>query len=147
MWVHAVHSIYIHCTCHRFQLASMQAAHSIPDDVWSPWKLFFCSPKRAENLKEVQSVLKLLKLKIVKPSNTRWLSHKHSVWAACIYQKLRTLIVTQQQLYHSLADAETYGLSTLLATYTAVASVVFHSEVLDILARINVTMQRKNAAI
>ena len=47
----------------------------------SIWKLFFYSPKKAENLKEVQSVLKLPELKIVKPSDTRWLSHERCVRA------------------------------------------------------------------
>ena len=149
MRVHAAHSIYIHCACHRLQLASMQAANSIPEikkmfgTMGSIWKLFFYSPKKAENLKEVQSVLKLPELKIVKLSDTRWLSHERCVRA--IYRELPALIITLQQLYQSSGNAEAYGLSTLLATYTAVASVVFLSEVLDILARMNVTMQRKNA--
>ena len=52
---------------------------------------------------------------------------------------------TLQQLYATSGDAEAYGLSTLLATYTGVASVVFLSEVLDILARMNASMQRKLA--
>ena len=78
----------------------------------------------------------------MKPSDTRWLSHERCVRA--IYRELPALI-TLQQLYQSSGNAEAYGLSTLLATYTAVASVVFLSKVLDILARMNVTMQRKNA--
>jgi hypothetical protein len=124
----------------------MQAANSIPEmkkmfgTMGSIWKLFFYSPKKAENLKEVQSVLKLPELKIVKPSDTRWLSHERCVRA--IYRELPALIITLQRLYQSSGDAEAYGLSTLLATYTAVASVVF---LLDIVARMNVTMQRKNA--
>ena len=45
------------------------------------WKFFHCSPKRAESLKEIQKVLDLPELKIVKPSVTRWLAHKHCVKA------------------------------------------------------------------
>ena len=61
----AAHSFYIHCACHRLQLASMQAANSVPEikkmfgTMGNIWKLFFYSPKKAESLKAVQSVHKL----------------------------------------------------------------------------------------
>ena len=77
----------------------------------------------------------------MKPSDTRWLSHEHCVRA--IYRELPSLIVTLQQLYETSGDAEAYGIGALLATYTGVASIMFLSEVLDILARMNVLMQRK----
>ena len=143
----AAHSFYIHCACHRLQLASMQAANSVPEikkmfgTMGNIWKLFFYSPKKAESLKAVQSLIKLPELKIVKPSDTRWLSHERCVQA--IYRELPALIVTLQQLYETSGDAEAYGIGALLATYTGVASIVFLSEVLDILARINVSTKRK----
>ena len=64
----------------------MQAAESIPAvKVFSTmdnlWKLFYDSPKKAEALKELQSVLKLPELKVVKPSDTKWLSHERCVQA------------------------------------------------------------------
>ena len=96
----AAHSFYIHCACHRLQLASMQAANNIPEikkmfgTMGNIWKLFFYSPKKAESLKAVQYVLKLPELKIVKPSDTRWLSHERCVRA--IYRELPALIVTIQ---------------------------------------------------
>ena len=77
----------------------------------------------------------------MKPSDTRWLSHERCVRA--IYRELHALKVTLQQLYETSGDAEAYGIGVLLATYTGVASIVFLSEVLDILARMNVSMQRK----
>ena len=131
------------CACHRLQLASMQAANSVPEikkmfgTMGNIWKLFFYSPKKPESLKAVQSVLKLPELKIVKPSDTRWLSHERCVRA--IYRELPALIVNLQQLNEISGD----GIGALLATYTGVASIVFLSEVLDILARMNVSMQRK----
>ena len=62
-----------------------------------------------------------------------------------IRKELPALITTLQQLYETTGDAEAFGLSTLLACFTGVASVIFLSEVLDILARMNATMQRKAA--
>ena len=62
-----------------------------------------------------------------------------------IFQELPALIITLQQLYETSGDAEAYGLSNLLATYTGVASVVFLTEVLDILAQANASMHTKLA--
>ena len=52
--VHAAHALYIHCSYHRLQLASMQAAESISaikkmfGTMSNLWKLFYYSPKKAE---------------------------------------------------------------------------------------------------
>ena len=43
------------------------------------WKLFHYSPKRFVSLKEVRAVLEIPELKIVKPSDTRWLAHEKCV--------------------------------------------------------------------
>ena len=58
------------------------------------WKLFYYSPKKAETLKEVQSALQLPELQIVKPSDTRWLSHERCMRA--IKKELPPQIVTLQ---------------------------------------------------
>ena len=136
----AAHSFYIHCACHRLQLANMQAANSVPEikkmfgTMGNIWKLFFYSPKKAESLKAVQSVLKLPELKIVKPSDTRWLSHERTLCTGYLPR-------SSCPYYETSGDAEAYGIGALLATYAGVASIVFLSEVLDILARMNVSMQ------
>lgn len=126
----------------------MQAANSVPKikkmfgTMENIWKLFYWL-KKAESLKEDHPILKLPELKIVKPSDTGWLSHERCIWA--IYRELPALIITLQQLYETSGDAEAYGLSTLLATYTKVANVVFLSEVLDVLTNLNATMQSRHA--
>lgn len=78
------------------------------------WKFLYYSPKKAELLKEIQAVLNLPELKIVKPSETRWLSHERCVRAIC--KELPALIKTCQQLHESGGDAEALGLSVLLAS-------------------------------
>ena len=78
----SAHALYIHCACHRLQLATIQAAEKnleikkIFGMMTNLWKLFYYSPKKAEALKEIQAILKLPELKIVKPSETRWLSRE-----------------------------------------------------------------------
>lgn len=149
MRVHSAHAVYIHCACHRLQLASIQAAENITvinkifTMMGNLWKLFFYSPKKAEALKEVQSALKLPQLKVVKPSSTRWLSHERCMRA--ISRELPAIIITLQQLHETTGDAEAFGLCTLLASFTCIAGIMLLSEVLDILARMNATMQRKTA--
>ena len=147
MRVHAAHALYIHCSCLRLQLASMQAAESIAPvkkmfgTMGNLWKLFYYSPKKSEALKEVQSVLKLPELKIVKPSHTRWLSQERCVRA--IRKELPALIVTLQQLYEVSGDLEAYGLAMVLSSFSGVATIFLLQSVLDLLAKLNFFMQRK----
>ena len=147
--VHSAHALYVHCTCHRLQLASIQAAAKVPEIkkiftlMGNLWKLFYYSPKKAEALKEVQAALRFPQLKIIKPSDTRWLSHERCMRA--IRKELPAIIITLQQLHETTGDAEAFGLCTLLSSFTGVASVMYLSEVLDILAHMNASMQRKTA--
>ena len=147
MRVHAAHALYIHCSCHRLQLASIQAAESVGaikrmfGTMTSWWKLFHYSPKKAETLKHVQSVLSLPELKIVKPSDTRWLSHERCIQA--IVKELSALVVTLNHIYDECGDAEAYGLSLALSSYCGIATIHLLAEVLDLLAKLNCFMQRK----
>ena len=83
----APHALFLHCHCHLLQLACVQAANSTAGikhvyvSLMALWKYFHYSPKRAESLKAVQSVLDLPELKIAKPSDTRWLAHERCVTA------------------------------------------------------------------
>ena len=45
------------------------------------WKFVHYSPKRAKCLKEVQRVLNMPELKVIKPSDTSWLAHERCVKA------------------------------------------------------------------
>ena len=75
--------------------------------ITSVWKLFYYSPKKAEALKGIQAVLGFPQLKIVKPSDTRWLSYERCVEA--IFKELPPLLQTLSKLYESSGDAETYS--------------------------------------
>ena len=81
------HALFVHCQCHVLQLASVQAANAtlgikhVYTTLITLWKVFHYSPKHAESLKEIQKVLDLPELKIVKPSDTCWLAHERCVKA------------------------------------------------------------------
>lgn len=59
-----------------------------------------------------------------------------------IYKELPALI-TLQQLYETSGDAEAFGLSKLLSSFSGIASIVLLSEILDTLAHMNTSMQMK----
>ncbi len=131
------------CNLHSFLMSpfaiSDQAAQSIPQIqrmfgmIISLWKLFFYFPATAEKLKEVQAILNLPELKIVKPSSTRWLSNECCMKAIC--KELPAIILTLHQLYEASGDAEACGVQLLLTSFNGIASVVLLSEILDTLAK------------
>ena len=138
------HALYIHCSRHCLQLASIQAAKGIPQIkkffgmLLSLWKLFYYSPQKAEKLKKIQSVLKLPELKIVKPNSTRWLSHERCIRA--IRKELPAIIITLQELYEASGDAEAFGVQSILSSYASVATLLILSKVLNVVATFNCYM-------
>lgn len=96
--VKATHALYIHCSCHRLQLASIQAAQSVGavkntfGTMTNLWMLFHYSPQKAEALKNIQVILYLPELKVNKPSVTRWLLHERCLRANL--KELPALIIT-----------------------------------------------------
>ena len=58
MKVHAAHALYIHCSCHRLQLASIQAADAVgtvrrmSGTMTNLWKLFYYSPQKGRSFEE-----------------------------------------------------------------------------------------------
>ena len=141
MKVHAAHALYIHCSCHRLLLAAIQAADAMETvrrmfgTMTNLWKLFYYSPQKAEALKNVQSVLCMPELKVVQPSDTRWLSQERCVKA--IRKELSALIITFLKFYEDSSDAEVYGPALALSSNSGVASINLLSVVLDLLAKFN----------
>ena len=80
-------------------------------------------------------------LKVVKPSDTQWLSHERCVKA--IRKELPALIITLHKRYDDSGDAEAYGLALALSAYSGVATINLLSVVLDLLTKLNCFMQRK----
>ena len=64
------HALFVHCHCHFLQLASVQAPNATPGikhvytTLMTLWKFFH--PQNMQSLKEIQKVLDLPELKIVK---------------------------------------------------------------------------------
>ena len=120
---------------HRLQLASIQAADAVGmvrrmfGTMTNLWKLFYYSPQKSRSIEECP-VCVVPELKVVKPSDTRWLSHERCVKA--IRKKLPALIITLHKLYDDCGDAEADGLALALSSYCGVATINLLSVVLDL---------------
>jgi len=85
--VHAPSALYVHCRCHKLQLAAVNAAaeHTevkrVLGTLLTIWKAFHYSPKKAEKLAEIQAELQAPETKMRKPSDTRWLARERAVHA------------------------------------------------------------------
>ena len=102
MRIHAAHAMFIHCACHRLQLASVQAAENVTEVKKSSRIFGNCSITSPKKLRPLRSALNTPELKVVKPSNTRWLFHERCVHA--IKKELPALIITLQQFYETTGD-------------------------------------------
>ena len=107
---HAPHAVYVHC---QLQLACIQAANATKgiDHVYTTlmtlWKFFHYSPKCAQFLKEVQKVLNLPELKVIKPSDTRWLSHERCVKAVKMSYSAIVLALMKDRMKEPIVSDET----------------------------------------
>ena len=70
---------------------------------------------------EAQRVLNLSELKIVKPSDTRWLANERFVKAG----KLCSVVITLKNIYEQSHEPEALGISKALSKESAL-SAIFH---------------------
>ena len=84
----------------------------------------------ADNLKEIQVVLNLLQLMMLKPADTRWLSHENTIRS--VKRSYIALVVTHEES----ADAEAHGLALPLKKLETVAAMYMLSEPLGSIARL-----------
>ena len=144
---HAPSALFVHCRCHQLQLAAVHAANEhrevqkVFQTLLAIWKTFHYSPKKAENLVEIQAVLNAPELKIHKPRDTRWLARERCVCA--VRRSLPALIRTFDDIYEETGDAEAYGLAKLLHTYKFTACLYMLCDVLHTVAKLQGSLQTK----
>ena len=111
---HSPHALFVHCHCHQLQLACVQAANGAAGiehvyvTLTTLWTLFYYSLKCAQSLKEVQKVLDFPELKIVKPSDTRWLAHERCVRA--VKDSYSAIITALDHIYSKSHEPEALGI-------------------------------------
>ena len=83
---------------------------------------------------EVQAELNSPDLKMLKPSDTRWLAQERAVHA--VRQTLPALVNTLEEIYEETGDAEACGITSLLTKYSTVACIYMLSDVLHTVAKL-----------
>ena len=123
----APHALFVHCHCHLLQLACVQAANSTPGikhvyvTLTALWKCFHYSPKRTQSLKDVQSVLDLPELKVIKPSDTHWLAHERCVKG--VKASYAAIVTALDNIHADTHQPEALGLSKALSKQTTIAAI------------------------
>ena len=108
------------------------------------WKYFHYSPKRGESLKEIQNVLNLPEMKVIKvikPSDTRWLAHERCVKAVKV--SYTALDVTIDSVYQNFHAPEALGLYKALSKFTAIATIYILDYTLPLVAKLSKSLQTK----
>ena len=145
--LHSPSAICVHCRCHQLQLASVNAAKEhvevkrVIGTLLTIWKAFHYSLNKAEKLTEIQAELNSSELKMLKPSDTRWLAREKAVRA--VRRSLPALVATFEEIYEETGDAEAHGIATLLTKYNTVACIYMLSDILHTVAKLQGTLQGK----
>ena len=104
---------------------------------------FHYSPKKFSALKEMQALVNHPQLKMIKPSDTRWLAHDRSVKA--IRCSMRPLIDTLEHIHEDTGEPEALGMLRTMKTYNFVATLMMLSDVLPVLTCLSRALQVKTA--
>ena len=137
------HAIFVHC--HLLQLACLQAANHTEEikhvdiTLITLWKFFHYSTKRFENLKEVQRVLNLPELKIVKPSDTRWLPHERCVKA--VKENYAAIVITLENIYEQSHEPEALDISKALSKESTLSAIFLLDFVLPLVFKLSKCLQ------
>ena len=142
------HALFVHCRCHVLELASVKVNSATPGikyvytTLMTLWKFFHYSPKRAESLKEIQKVLDLPELKIVKPSDTRWLAHECYVKA--VKASYSSIILALENIYETSHEPEALGLSKALYSHSTIAAMYLLDYILPQVEKLSRALQAKH---
>ena len=95
----------------------------------------------ASKAKEIQKVLELPETKIIKSSDTRWLSHQMCMKA--VKANYNALMLTLSNNYQNFDEPEALGLYKILSQFSTISSIYLLDYVLPITAKLNKTLQSK----
>ena len=141
-------ALFVHCHYNVLQLACVPAANATPGikhvytTLMTLCKFFHYSPKLAESLKEIQSVLDLPELKIVKPSDTCWLAYERCVKA--VKASYSSMVLALENIYETSHEPEALGLSKALSSHSTIAAMYLLDYILPQVANLSRALQTKH---
>ena len=103
--------------------------------------MFHYSPKNFSSLKEMPALVNHPQLKMIKPSDTRWLAHDRSV--KVIRCSMRPLIDTLEHIHEGTGELEALGMLRTMKTYNFVATLMMLIDVLPVLTCLSRALQAK----
>ena len=95
-----------------------------------------------QSLKEIQNVLDLLDLKIVKPSDTCWLAHERCVKA--VKASYSSIVLALENIHEASHEPEALELSKALPSHSTIAVMYLLDYILPQVAKLNRTLQTKD---
>ena len=113
-----------------FQLRCLLSLKKVFATLMSVWKMFHYSPKKFSTLKEIQVLVDHPQLKMIKPSDTRWLAHDRSVKA--IRCSMRPMIDTLEHIHEDTGEPEALGMLRTMKTHNFVVTLMMLSDVLPV---------------
>ena len=141
------HVLFVHCHCHVLQLASVQAANATPGiksvytTLMTLWKFSHYSPKRAVIKGDSEST-RSSKLKIVKPSDTRWLAHERCVEA--VKASYSSIVLALENIYETSHEPGALGLFKSLSGNSTIAAMYLLDYILPQAAKLSRALQTKH---
>lgn len=106
----------------------------------SLWKFCYYSPKRAVELKEVHQVFNLPELRIVEPSDTRWLAHQRCVRAVKASFSAIVLSLVNQETH----EPEALGISKALCKQSTISALYILDYTLPQVAKLSRALQTEH---
>ena len=91
----------------------------------------------------MQALVNHAQLKMIKPSDTRWLAHNRSVKAMMC--SMRPLIDTLEHIHEDTGEPEALGMLRTMKTYKFVATLMMLSDILPVLTCLSRALQTKTA--
>ena len=139
--------IITHFTAHWLALAASDAAAASPwfqkfeKSLSATYNFFARSSVRSAELAEMQQILNHPKLKLQRPSDTRWLSLENSVHA--LRRSLEPVLAVLEQ-EGAEGDPTAIGLSKQMAKPEFLVTLYFMSDVLSTLGSLSTTFQERS---
>ncbi|XP_070562438.1 zinc finger protein 862-like [Ptychodera flava] len=141
----ATSAIGIHCCAHRLQLASTQAASSVPfvkkftTIVRQLYDYFNNSAVRMAGLHAVQTALDQSVLNPIEPSSTRWLSMEASVRR--LKDTFVSVLISLEREGEERGDAKAIGLFHLMSTYRFISTMLLLCDLLPHVSNLSKALQ------
>ena len=141
------HCICIHCICHRLNLAVSQACQNIPEMqsltavISGVYNYISSSPRRAEQLKELNELLEQKNIKLKRIYEIRWLSMGDAVCAIIKNYEALLMLTSSEGL---LGDPIAIGLNQQLSSFLILALIHLSADVLSVTNHLSRIFQHRD---